>query len=109
MLFEHELQRIEGKVDQIMAGQASIDAAVTAFTAFLTDLSTDVAAIKAQLADGGTVDTTALDSVVGQLPAAQAALDALANPVTPPTSASAVTTTPVAPAFRPFGNGPVTQ
>lgn len=83
MLFEHELQRIEGKVDQIMAGQASIDAAVTAFTEFLTDLSADVAAIKAQLADGGTVDTTALDSVVGQLPAAQAALDALAHPVTP--------------------------
>jgi hypothetical protein len=108
MLFEHELQRIEGKVDQIMAGQASIDAAVTAFTEFLTDLSADVAAIKAQLADGGTVDTTALDSVVGQLPAAQAALDALAHPVTPPpSSASAVT--PVAPAFRPYNDGPVTQ
>ena len=59
--------------------------------------------------DGGTVDTTALDSVVGQLPAAQAALDALANPVTPPSSASAVTTTPGAPTFRPFTTGPVTQ
>jgi hypothetical protein len=111
MLFEHELQRIEGKVDQIMAAQDDINAAVTALTAFLTDLSTDVAAIKAQLANGGggTVDTSALNSVVGQLPAAQAAVDALANPVTPPASASAVTTTPVAPAFRPFGNGPVTQ
>jgi hypothetical protein len=109
MLFEHELQRIEGKVDQIMAAQDDVNAAVSALTAFLTDLSTDVAAIKAQPTDGGTVDTSALNSVVGQLPAAQAALDALANPVTPPTSASAVTTNPVAPAFRPFGNGPVTQ
>jgi hypothetical protein len=106
MLFEHELQRIEGKVDQIMAAQDDINAAVTALTAFLTDLSTDVAAIKTQLTDGGTVDTSALNTVVGQLPAAQAALDALANPVPtpPPSSASAV-----APAFRPFGNGPVTQ
>ena len=82
MLFEHELQRIEGKVDQIMAAQDDINAAVTALTAFLTDLSTDVAAIKTELANGGggTVDTSALNSVVGQLPAAQAALDALANP-----------------------------
>jgi hypothetical protein len=109
MLFEHELQRIEGKVDQIMAAQDDINTAVTALTAFLTDLSTDVAAIKTALANAGvTVDTSALNTVVGQLPAAQAAVDALANPVTPPTSASAVTSTP-APAFRPFGNGPVTQ
>jgi hypothetical protein len=91
---EHRLLSIEQKVDDIMAGQASIDAAVTAFTAFLTDLSTDVAAIKTELANGGTVDTTQLDALVAGLPAAQAALDALANPV-PPVSASAST------AFRP--------
>ena len=92
---ERRLLSIEQKVDDIMAGQASIDAAVTAFTAFLTDLSTDVAAIKTELANGGTVDTTQLDALVANLPAAQAALDALANP-TPPASASAS-----ASAFRP--------
>jgi hypothetical protein len=91
MLFEHEqrLIRIEQKVDQIMAGQASIDAAVAALTPFLTDLSADVAAIKALLADGQPVSTDALDAVIAQLPAAQAALDALAGgPVPPPASAT---------------------
>ena len=92
---EHRLLTLEQKADDIMAGQASIDAAVTAFTSFLTDLSADVAAIKAELAGGGTVDTTQLDALVANLPAAQAALDALANP-TPPASASAS-----ASAFRP--------
>jgi hypothetical protein len=90
------LIRIEEKVDLLMAGQASIDAAVTAFTSFLTDLSNDVAAIKTELANGGTVDTTQLDALVANLPAAQAALDALANPTPPPASASAS-----ASAFRP--------
>jgi len=94
MLFEQELNRIEHravsieqKVDQLMAAQDDINAAVTAINAFLTDLSSDVAAIKAQLAAGGTgtpADTTALNSVVAQLPAAQAAVDALAGPATPP-------------------------
>jgi uncharacterized protein YqgV (UPF0045/DUF77 family) len=105
MLFEHEqqLNRIEGKVDQIMAAQDDVNAAVTALQAFLTDISNDVAAIKAELASVGvTVDTTALNTVIAQLPAAQAALDALANPAPPVTSASAVTTTPVAPAAH-FG------
>lgn len=83
------LERIERKVDTIMAGQASIDAAVTAVTAFLTDLSNDVAAIKTELANGGTVDTSKLDALVAQLPAAQAAIDALVTP--PPVSASAAT------------------
>jgi hypothetical protein len=104
MLFEQQLSRIEHRLvaveqkeDAIMAGQASIDAAVAALTPFLTDLSNDVAAIKAQLAAGGTpVNTDALDAVVAQLPAAQAALDALANPTPPPASASAVSG-----AFRP--------
>jgi hypothetical protein len=97
VLFEHEQQLnrieqrqlvIEQKVDRIMAGQASIDAAVAALTPFLTDLSNDVSAIQAELANGGgtPVNTDALDAVVAQLPAAQAALDALANPAatTPP-------------------------
>jgi hypothetical protein len=94
MLFEHEQQlaRIEGKVDQIMAGQASIDAAVAALNPFLTDLSNDVAAIKAQLANGAPVDTDALDAVIAQLPAAQAALDALASPPAPPQPAPAPVT-----------------
>jgi len=92
------LERIERKVEKLMAGQASIDAAVTAFTAFLTDLSADVTAIKTELANGGTVNTTQLDTLVAGLPAAQAALDALVTTPAPPVSASAGTTTA---AFRP--------
>jgi hypothetical protein len=91
MLFEHEqqLNRIEQKVDQLMAGQASIDAAVTAINNLLTDLSSDVAAIQQQIAAGAPVDTTALDAAVANIPAAQAAIDALAHPAaTPPTSTS---------------------
>jgi ABC-type transporter Mla subunit MlaD len=84
------LARIEGKVDQLMAAQDDINAAVTAVNSFLTDLSTQVADIKAALAAGGggtPVDTSALNTAVGQFPAAQAALDALApqpsGPVVP--------------------------
>jgi len=100
MLFEHEqqLNRIEEKVDKIMAAQDDINAAVTALDSFLTDLSNDVAAITQLLANGGTpADTSALNTVIGQLPAAQAALDALANPP------AAAPSTP-APSFRPAGN-----
>jgi hypothetical protein len=84
---EHQtLARIEGKLDQLMATQDDINAAVTAGNAFLTDLSTQVAAIKARLAAGGTgtpADTTALNALVAQLPAAQSAIDALAGAPAP--------------------------
>jgi hypothetical protein len=97
VLFEHEqqLNRIEQKVDRIMAAQDDINAAVSALNSFLTDLSSDVAAIQAELAGGGgtPVDTSALNSAVAQLPAAQAAIDALANP-----PASAEPAEPVTPA-----------
>jgi chromosome segregation ATPase len=103
MLFEREQQlnrieqrqvTIEQKVDKIMAAQDDINAAVTALNSFLSDLSADVTAIQAELAAGGTaVDTSALNTVVGQLPAAQSAIDALAHPAA--TSAS-----PVAGQFR---------
>jgi ABC-type transporter Mla subunit MlaD len=103
MLFEQELNRIEHralsieqKVDKLMAAQDDINAAVTAINSFLTDLSTQVADIKAALAAGGggtPADTSALNTAVGQLPAAQAAIDALAGPpVTPPA--------PAVPSFR---------
>jgi ABC-type transporter Mla subunit MlaD len=103
MLFEQELNRIEHravnieqKVDQLMAAQDDINAAVTAINSFLTDLSTQVADIKAALAAGGggtPADTSALNTAVGQLPAAQSAIDALAGPpVTPPS--------PAVPSFR---------
>lgn len=86
---EHEqLQRIEQKVDKLMAAQDDINAAVTALDSFLADLSSQVQKISAALAAGGTpADTSALNTVVSQLPAAQAAVDALtapaAQPVTP--------------------------
>jgi hypothetical protein len=103
---EHRLVNIEQKVDAIMAAQDDIAAAVAALntannslTSFLTDLSSDVAAIKAAIGNGGTpVDTTALNAAVasfnttvGQLPAVQATIDALAPPATtpPPVSSSA--------------------
>jgi hypothetical protein len=85
-MFEQEhqiaqaLQRIEEKVDKLMAAQDDVDAAVTALTSFLSDLSTQVQAIGTILtADGTPVDTTALNNVVAQIPAAQAAVDALAS------------------------------
>lgn len=73
-----------------MAAQDDINAAVTALNAFLQDLSADVTAIKALLASGGgtPVDTSALNAVVAQLPAAQNALDVLSGTtVTPPAGA----------------------
>jgi hypothetical protein len=80
------LERIERKVDQIMAAQDDVNAAVTAINDLLTALSTDVQAIAAIIeAGGGTpVDTSALNTAVAQLPAAQAAVDALAVPPTAP-------------------------
>jgi ribonuclease PH len=88
-MFEHQdraaLARIEQKADQIMAAQDDITAAVTALTSFLSDLSTQVQAISAKLAAGGIpVDTSALNTVIAQLPAAQAAVDALAAPAAQP-------------------------
>jgi hypothetical protein len=85
-VFEHEvLARIEQKVDKIMAAQDDITAAVTALTSFLSDFSTQVQAIAAKLAAGGTpVDTSALNTVIAELPAAQAAVDALTAPAAPP-------------------------
>ena len=83
---EHQLlQRIEQKVDSLMAAQDDINAAVTALGSFLADLSTQVQAIAALLAEsGGTpVDTSALNTVIAQLPAAQAAVDALTAPPAP--------------------------
>jgi hypothetical protein len=95
---KQQLDRIEQKADAIMAAQDDINNAVSVLGPFLTDLSNDVAAIKALLEDGGTpVDTSALNALVDQVPAAQAALDALANPP------AAAPVTP-APSFRPAGN-----
>jgi ABC-type transporter Mla subunit MlaD len=100
MLFEHEqqLNRIEQKVDRIMAAQDDINAAVSAINSFLSDLSSDVQAIQTELANGGggTVDTSALNAAVAQLPAAQSALDALANPAPAPVTGGS-------------GDAPVTQ
>ena len=98
MLFDQQLSRIEHllvsveqKEDRIMAAQDDINAAVSALNQFLTNLSADVGKIQAGLAAGGgtPVDTSGLNTVIGQLPAAQSALDALANPTPPVTSATA--------------------
>jgi ABC-type transport system involved in cytochrome bd biosynthesis fused ATPase/permease subunit len=87
MLFEHEqqLNRIEQKVDRLMAAQDDVNAAVTAITSFLGGLSTEVQAIAAALAAGGgtPVSTAALNSVIAQLPAAQAAVAALVPAAAP--------------------------
>ena len=81
--------REDAKLDQvlanqvtIMAGQASIDAAVAAIqatqaneAAAVTALGTDVTEIQALLAAGGTpLDTTALDAAVAAAPASDSAL-----------------------------------
>jgi hypothetical protein len=86
---QQQLDRIERKADRIMAAQDDINAAVSAINAFLADLSADVTAIREQLASAGTPpDTSALNTAVAQLPAAQSALDSIASgqpPVTPVT------------------------
>jgi outer membrane murein-binding lipoprotein Lpp len=67
---EHEiLKRIEQKVDTLMAAQDDVNAAVAALSSFLGDLSTQVQAISTELASSGTpVDTSALNTVIAQLP-----------------------------------------
>jgi hypothetical protein len=95
-----KLDTIEKKADLLMAAQDDVNAAVTALNSFLSDLSTQVQAISAVLAaDGTPVDTTALNTVIAQLPAAQAAVDALAPPaaVTPPVTGAPVTGSGTAP------------
>lgn len=65
-----------------MASQDDINAAVTAITSLLTDLSaqaatilTDITAVQGQIGAGQAVDTTALDSAVSGIEAVQTALD----------------------------------
>lgn len=98
-IIELQLQLIE-KVEKLMTSQQDVDAAVTAVQGLLTDvqtqvtaIATDVTAIQQLLANGQTVDTTALDSVVATVQGVQSSLDqgvsqlnALANPApaTPP-------------------------
>jgi len=104
-MFDHvdreTLHRIEQKVEKIMAAQDDINTAVSTLTAFLGDLSAQVQAIQAKLAAGGggtPADTSALNAVVAQVPAAQAAIDALAGSGPAPVPAPAGP--PVAPQFR---------
>lgn len=80
-----QLATINGKLDTIMSAQSDVDAAVAALNSFLSDVATQVTNIEAALAAGGgtPVDTTALNSVIDQVPTVQAALDALA-PTSPP-------------------------
>lgn len=100
------LQLLNEKVGQVMTAQDDITAAVGALQGFLTDLSNDVQAIAAKIDNGETVDTSALTALVAQLPAAQAALDALAAPPvtgtpggpTPPVTDPPVTAGPTDPA-----------
>ena len=81
------LQRIEQKVDKIMAAQDDINAAVAAIQAVGSDLLAAVQNIQAEIAAlqsaGTPVDTTALDAAVGSLQQAQAAVDALETPAAP--------------------------
>jgi outer membrane murein-binding lipoprotein Lpp len=70
----HAVRRIEEKVDKIMSAQGDINAAVTALNAFFTDLSDVIG----ELQNGdGTVNTAQLNQVIGQVPALQAAVNAL--------------------------------
>ena len=78
------LNELNRKADHIMAAQDDINAAVAAIQAFFTDLGTAVADIKTELAAvAPSVDTTALNALVEQLPAVQASVDALEVPAAP--------------------------
>lgn len=71
-----------------MAAQDDINTAVSALQAFFTDLVAAVAEIKAELAaQAPTVDTSALNPLVAQIPALQASVDALEAPPAPAPSA----------------------
>ena len=75
-----KLDRIYELLGDLVAGQASIDAAVAAINTSVTTLGADVTALQAQLAAGGAVDTTALDAAVPQLVAAVNSVTALVVP-----------------------------
>jgi hypothetical protein len=89
---ERILQRlddIEQKLDILMSAQTDVDNAVSVLNGFLSDVATQITNIEAALtADGTPVDTSALNSVIDQVPQVQAALDALAPAPssTPPAS-----------------------
>jgi hypothetical protein len=83
-----QLLQLSQQLGEIMTAQGDITAAVTAFTALLTDMQsdsatllTDVTAIQAQLAAGQPVDTSALDSVVASVQAMQTGLDTAVSQV----------------------------
>jgi predicted RNA-binding Zn ribbon-like protein len=82
------LARQNEKLEKIMSAQSDVDAAVAALQSFLADVAVAVQDIKAELS-GSAVDTSALDSVVAQLPAVQASLDALEAPASTSTSTAA--------------------
>lgn len=76
-----------------MTAQDDVNAAVTAISGVTTDLATtvgniqtEIANLNAQIAAGGgtPVDTSALDTAVTALQQAQASVDALETPATPP-------------------------
>jgi hypothetical protein len=87
-----------------MTAQDDVNTADAAIAAFLTALSGIVAQLNATLAAGSgqaPVDTTQLNQLVAQLPAAQAALEALVVVPAPVTTPVTAPTAPVAPAvFR---------
>jgi hypothetical protein len=73
-----DFELILDNLETLMAGQASIDAAVAAINDAVTSLTADVAAIQAKLA-AGAVNTDALDAAVPPLAAQVNAVNALAQ------------------------------
>lgn len=82
---EHKLNVIIEQGIKIMSAQDNVNADVAALSSFLGDIENAVVAIKAELDEQGvTVDTSALDALVGQLPTVQASVDALVTPPAAP-------------------------
>jgi prefoldin subunit 5 len=84
-----QINTLNKEVKRIMTAQSDVDAAVAAHQAVTADLTSAVTTIQAEIAALGTpVDTSALDTAVTALQAADAAVDALesAPVVTPPAS-----------------------
>jgi hypothetical protein len=77
-----QLTDIQKNLGTIMTAESSYQADMSALQAFFADLTTQLAAIKAQVA-GSVTDTSALDALSAQAAALQPTVDSIVPPAAP--------------------------